>query len=434
MILCLFGSLLGVGIAGGTQVYKDFKLEWFFPDSSYVNEFFNWNQDFFQGGKPVTVYLRDLDYYAAQTDLDKLHNYLNTSKFIDTNEAIEDWHWEFQDSVRQPTSEWNKYLDVHGHFGEGEKDNYHKALHQWYTDGGGTRYRTRVKWVDPQCENGTVIDPTAAVEVKRWESCNYLKGLEASRISATLGLAYTDKGQDRYDTMTTMRKELAVVMKNHGGAKTFPYSFEFLYWEEVDIIDKELTRNLAICGAVVSVMIACLIPHWRIAPWVILSIVLSVVDLVGFMFYWDVTISGISTIYILISVGLAVDYSAHIAHMFVESTGTGPQRAAEALKRIGPSVFNAVLSTMVAVIIIGFSESYVFRVFFKALFLTVLIGGAHGLLFLPTILGLLGGSKAAPDENMHRIAKGNQVDDEKYAQTVRGDDSGVEMTAQQGDV
>lgn len=136
----------------------------------------------------------------------------------------------------------------------------------------------------------------------------------------------------------------------------------------------------------------------------------------------------------MISVGLAVDYSAHIAHMFVESTGTGPQRAVAALERIGPSVFNAVASTLLAVIIIGFSESYVFRVFFKALFLTVLIGGAHGLLFLPTILGLLGGSKAAPDENMHRIAKGNQVDDEKYAQAVRGDDSGVEMTAQQGDV
>ena len=84
--------------------------------------------------------MRDLNYFAAQKDLDKLHNYLNTSKFIDTNEAIEDWHWEFQDSVRQTTSEWNKYLDVHGHFGEGQKDNYYTALHQWYTDGGGTRY------------------------------------------------------------------------------------------------------------------------------------------------------------------------------------------------------------------------------------------------------------------------------------------------------
>ena len=43
------------------------------------------------------------------------------------------------------------------------------------------------------------------------------------------------------------------------------------------------------------------------------------------------------------------------------------------------------LSTLLAVIIIGFSKSYVFRVFFKALFLTVLIGGAHGLLFLPHV-------------------------------------------------
>ena len=83
--------------------------------------------------------------------------------------------------------------------------------------------------------------------------------------------------------------------------------------------------------------------------------------------------------------------------MFVESTGTPSQRAIKALTRIGPSVFNAVLSTLAAVIIIGFSNSYVFRVFFKALFLTVLIGGAHGLVFLPAILSLFGGDKAVND-------------------------------------
>merc|ERR1711865_1013667 len=173
----------------------------------------------------------------------------------------------------------------------------------------------------------------------------------------------------------------------------FPYSFEFLYWEEVGIIDVELIRNLIICGAVVACMIFALVPHPRIAIWVVISILLTVIDLIGFMYFWDVTISGISTIYILISVGLAVDYSAHIAHMFVESTGTGPQRAVAALERIGPSVFNAVASTLLAVIIIGFSESYVFRVFFKALFLTVLLGGAHGLIFLPTMLSIFGGDK-----------------------------------------
>ena len=35
----LFAALTGVGIWGSTMIYKDFKLEWFIPDSSYVNEF-----------------------------------------------------------------------------------------------------------------------------------------------------------------------------------------------------------------------------------------------------------------------------------------------------------------------------------------------------------------------------------------------------------
>merc|ERR1711907_465151 len=195
-----------------------------------------------------------------------------------------------------------------------------------------------------------------------------------------------------------MRLQINKIMGEiDGKSAAFPYSFEFLSWEEVGIIDAELGRNLAVCGAVVIIMVGMMIPHPRIAAFVALSILLSVADLVGFMYWWGVTISGVSTIYVLISVGLAVDYSAHIAHMFVESTGTPSQRSIKALMRIGPSVFNAVLSTLVAVIIIGFSNSYVFRVFFKALFLTVLIGGAHGLVFLPSVLSLFGGDKAVND-------------------------------------
>jgi hypothetical protein len=105
--------------------------------------------------------------------------------------------------------------------------------------------------------------------------------------------------------------------------------------------------------------------------------------------------------------------------------GTGPERAIAALERIGPSVFNAVLSTMVAVVIIGFSESYVFRVFFKALFLTVLLGGAHGLLFLPTMLALFGGEKPHT-QHSPRPVKNNAVTAEE-AEANKG--VVVELTA-----
>lgn len=99
-----------------------------------------------------------------------------------------------------------------------------------------------------------------------------------------------------------------------------------------------------------------------------------------------------STIYILISVGLVVDYSAHVAHMFATSGGGANVRAGKALNRIGPSVFNAIMSTLLAVVVISFSKSYIFRVFFKVLFLTVVVGGIHGLVLLPVLLSLFGGN------------------------------------------
>lgn len=115
--------------------------------------------------------------------------------------------------------------------------------------------------------------------------------------------------------------------------------------------------------------------------------------------------------------------------MFVESTGTPAQRAIKALTRIGPSVFNAVLSTLVAVIIIGFSNSYVFRVFFKALFLTVLIGGAHGLVFLPSVLSIFGGEKAEGNNSPRLPIKKNAVADD----SPRDEANGIELTTVNGE-
>merc|ERR1712225_221173 len=223
-------------------------------------------------------------------------------------------------------------------------------------------------------------------EVRRWDNCNAGSGLAATRMDATFKLEYTDKGDDRYKTMEDMRSGVRKIVPG-----AFPYSFQFLYWEEVGIIDQELGRNLAICGAVVLIMVALMIPNPRIAVWVALAIVLSVVNLVGYMHWWGITISGVSTIYILISVGLAVDYSAHIAHMFKEEKGSARERAVEALSRIGPSVLNAVISTFLAVILMSTSKSYIFRIFFKALFLVTVIAGAHGLVFLPVVLSTFGG-------------------------------------------
>merc|ERR1711933_267502 len=141
-------------------------------------------------------------------------------------------------------------------------------------------------------------------------------------------------------------------------------------------------------------MIICvLIPRPRIALIVSLGICMSIIEIVGYMHWWGLTINGTTTINILICLGLSVDYSAHIAHIFKESVGVANDRAVAAMTRIGPSVFHAIFSTFLAVIVLAFSKSYVFVSFYKILFLVTFIAGFKGLWLLPVVLSLLGGDQ-----------------------------------------
>ena len=50
---------------------------------------------------------------------------------------------------------------------------------------------------------------------------------------------------------------------------------------------------------------------------VLACVVLTLVDLVGFLHFWDITIDIISCINIVLAIGLCVDYSVHICHAFL---------------------------------------------------------------------------------------------------------------------
>ena len=65
-------------------------------------------------------------------------------------------------------------------------------------------------------------------------------------------------------------------------------------------------------------------------------------------------------------------------------------RMKKALKAIAPAVLNGGFSTFLAVVLLVFSEVYVFVSFFKIFFLVVFFGLYNGLVFLPVLLTLIG--------------------------------------------
>jgi len=84
------------------------------------------------------------------------------------------------------------------------------------------------------------------------------------------------------------------------------------------------------------------------------------------MYLWNVKLNMVSMICLLLSVGFSVDFSAHVCHTYMDAEGqTRNQRAVECLVIMGNPVFHGAASSILGVLMLGFSTSYIFRVFFK---------------------------------------------------------------------
>ena len=98
---------------------------------------------------------------------------------------------------------------------------------------------------------------------------------------------------------------------------------------------------------------------------VFLTVVLTLVDIVGFLHFWDITIDIISCVNIVLAVGLCVDYSVHIGHAYLTARGTPSQRTLSAITTIGSAVLNGGVTTFLALVLLAASSSHVFISFFK---------------------------------------------------------------------
>jgi len=365
--LVLWSTIFIAGFIGMTQIRKDFKLEWFFPSDSYVNKFISLNDEYISEGTTFSFYTNELDIFASQAHMNKFTSYVKQQSTVKSS-SVNNWWAEFRP------------VPSNGTAGQTASE-FYQEIWMWVQS---SNFMNSIRWSDDNCN---------LEKADRLASCDPTKGIAHTRIAATL--KRLGDGGARYAVYNKLRLDLQDIFEDTTGLKAFPFSNDFLYWEENGTIDTELVRNLVVAAGVVFVIIMTLIPQPRIALVVGVGIVMTMVELLGFMHWWGVTINGTSTIYLLICLGLAVDYSAHIAHVFNISEGSMEARSLEALSRIGPSVLHALLSTILAVIALGFSKSYVFVVFFQILFLATTIAGFKGLWLLPVVLSLVGGTKGA---------------------------------------
>jgi len=371
--ILIFFAVFILGIVGLIKIEKNFEIEWFYGEDSYVQDYYDLNDRYFSYGNIFSLYTNKVDFFDRQEEMNEITAYMLSRDFLGLDQS---WWLAYNPSATVQANESTFWTD----------------LYSWYKVN-GTQYSADIMWSDADC--------TARID----SNCTPSDGITHSRSSWSYDSQ--SSGSKTFAKVWQVRENINEILNDDSGMLIFPFTRNFLWLEENSIIDYELIRNLVILAGIIFAVVCLLIPEPRVACIVGFTISVSVAETSGILHFWDSSINGVYTIYVLMSAGLSVDYSVHIAHCFLLSEGNGAARAVNAVSRIGPSVFHAMFSTLLASVVINQANTFVFQSFSKSLILVTLISGLHGLWFLPVVLSLLP-DKAKTDINE---TKGDEADE-----------------------
>jgi len=182
-------------------------------------------------------------------------------------------------------------------------------------------------------------------------------------------------------------------------ANVFPFSWTLYAFNEqyLHIEDVMLVSILACCMTIFVVMMPFVVhPLTSIIVTVVIGTI--VVELYGLLYLLDFKMNAVTLINVLVSVGIAVELTAHVGREFMVVTGTRVERAAKAVIKMAPPLTNGVFSTFFGVLTIAFSDYEYFRkYFFLQYVLILLVGLWNGLVFLPSLLSVIGPAAFVPE-------------------------------------
>ena len=359
-------TLTGVGIWGNYSLEQKFVPAWFLPPDSYLSKWFKINEKYFPfGGDRVTVWFAGLDYV---NDFEQINNLaLTLANQTDIIDNVDSWTNKYLEYIQLPSYSLVSWDGDYRQLGN-DSYFYHK-LTQFLFSPLGAKYRPQFKF-----------------EFEPW--CGYA----APNILMT-DITFTHKifsgPSEHIPAMNRVKKIIADANLTTGNI--FPLSQGYAAWETDEVISYELYRNLGLAILCIFVTTMILVGHLICSLLVLFMVVLSLIDVAGFIHFWGLTIDTVSCVNLIIAIGLCVDYSAHVAHRFlVERTGSREDRTRATLVNIGPAVLNGGVSTFIAFILLINSKSHVFTTFFRIFLLVVVFGLFHGLVLLPVILSWIG--------------------------------------------
>lgn len=388
-----FSGLIGFGIFGMINLSVEDTSREFFPPGSYVHDFFDAVDEYFpQNGIQYEITFEQGDrIYAERQALSELNTRLT---------GLEDR----PPYIAEPVSESAyrnlmtgllEYLQNNGSseignvtlgtdFWPTNLQDFYVTVHA-YTNGDGapgSMYSQDVSFQESDDDENDSSNNNMVLQAYKMKG-RYVGLTKEDRSGDTI-----DDADKQIDAMDATRDLVASWTDLQ---PAFPYSSQYITIEGFKVIQEELNRNVALSVAVVAVIVFITVASPVTTLLITLNVAMCLIEILGMMWALGFAIDSVTVILLALAVGLSVDYSAHVGHSFMVKNSTNKnKRAQEALSDIGAAVLSGGISTFLAVIVLLFSESYVFIVLSRQFCVTVILGLLHGLILLPIMLSWCG--------------------------------------------